>query len=357
MNQKKLKFPKDVLPHNKIIEWWYFNGHLKDSKGKRYAYMNCLFRADAKKSKIPGIKKAPVKNIYFVHSIFSDLNKKKIYYNIYPLALLSKDSFTKKRLFINYTFPSIDGYLNHELEEVDKFKYKLKTNHADLTLDTKKKPFLEGKKGFLNFGSKKSTYYYSLTNLDTKGYIQLKNKRIKVKGKSWMDHQWANSHYAENDKWNWFSIQLDNDIELVVFEYITNNKKHCFAGINYSNGKSSKTENVNIIPLDKRWKSKKTEATYPTSWKIEIPEKEIELITESLINQEVIFSAINYLENPIKIKGKIKNKKVKGRGFMELVGYPAKVSKLKVYEQGIRNVISDDVDILKKDIKKFFHLN
>ncbi|MHA1895810.1 MAG: lipocalin-like domain-containing protein, partial [Promethearchaeota archaeon] len=36
---KKIEFPKDELAHNSIIEWWYFNGHLTDKQGNRYAFM------------------------------------------------------------------------------------------------------------------------------------------------------------------------------------------------------------------------------------------------------------------------------------------------------------------------------
>ena len=54
---KPIKFPEDELAHNHIIEWWYFNGHLKDKKGNEYAFMNCLFKADVKKVKIPFLNK------------------------------------------------------------------------------------------------------------------------------------------------------------------------------------------------------------------------------------------------------------------------------------------------------------
>ena len=354
MKPKKLRFPRDGKPHKHFIEWWYFNGHLEDSKGKKYAFMNCLFKANVKKSKIPFIKRVPTKDIYFTHSIFSDIRKKKVYIDVYPFAIVSKDSFSKKLLYVNYMFPSLEGYMNYSIEELDKFKYRIKSDHFDLVLKAKKQPFLEGKKGFLNFGSR-STYYYSLTNMDTKGHILLNKKRIKVKGKSWMDHQWANASYTAKDKWSWFSIQLENNIELIVFEYTTKNKKYYFGGIMDKDGESYNTTKVKITPLKNKWKSKKTGTVYPTAWRIQIPSKKIDLTAESLIkNQEVIFSAINYLENPLKVKGIIDNKKVKGQGFMELVGYPIKKSRIKVYEQEIKDLIEKDVSILKKDIKKLF---
>lgn len=356
MKSRKLKFPRDGKAHNTIVEWWYFNGHLEDSKGNKYAFMDCLFRVNAKKSGLSFIEKVPFKNVYFSHSIFSDISKKKSYIDVHPLSIISEDSFSKKLFYVNYTFPSLGGYLNHVIEEVDKFKYRIKSEHFDLNLVSKKKPFLEGGKGFLNFGLK-SSYYYALTNMDASGYINLGGKRIKVKGKSWLDRQWTNVPYSKNSKWTWFSIQLDNDIEIVVFEFITDGKKFYFGGVIDENEESYNTTKVRITPLKGKWKSNKTGAVYPVSWRIEIPSKEIDLVVKPLIKkQEVIFGAINYLENPLKVSGKTKGKRVKGQGFMELVGYPAQKSRIKVYEEGIKEIIEKDVSILKKDIKKVLHL-
>ena len=53
MKYKTIKFPEDEKPHNNFIEWWYYNGHLKDGEGNTYAFMNCLFKVDVKKVKIP----------------------------------------------------------------------------------------------------------------------------------------------------------------------------------------------------------------------------------------------------------------------------------------------------------------
>ena len=56
MGYKKIKFPEDELAHDNIIEWWYFNGNLKDKKGNEYAFMDCLFKADINRVKIPFLK-------------------------------------------------------------------------------------------------------------------------------------------------------------------------------------------------------------------------------------------------------------------------------------------------------------
>lgn len=336
---KKIIFPKDEQRHNSSIEWWYLNGHLQDKNKNNYAYMNCLFKADIKKTKIPFFEPLPFKEIWFSHSILTDIKKQKFYPEVNYISLISEDSFSKPFLFINCSSPSIFHYFNSIIEETRKFNYHLKTRFLDLNLISKKNPLLVGGKGFIKLHSK-STYYYSLTDLKTNGEIVLKDKRIRVKGKSWMDHQWANVSYSE-DKWTWFSIQLDQGIDLLCFKYESENKKDFLASIIYKNGKQEHTKNLILIPKKTIWRSKKTGNIYNIEWDIRIPEKDIYLQVKPLIkNQEINFGTINYWEGPLSVSGQINNNPVNGKGFLEIVGRPSHYS----------------VDVLKdifKSIKKF----
>jgi len=318
-----IKFPRDEQAHNHVIEWWYFNGHLMDGKGNRYAFMNCLFRADAKKVKIPFFSRIPVKILYFYHAVLSDLKRRKFFPSVDEISVVSQDSFSKPLLFINHTTPIvINGYTNRVLEETAPFKYHLKDENLDLQMTATKKPLLEGGNGYIDVHSKKS-YYYSLTSLKTAGKIRIKGKWIKISGQSWMDHQWANTKYTQ-DKWTWFSIQLSGGRELVCYEYDDGKVKSRLAGISHADGKTEHFDRVQLKPLGRTWTSPKTNATYPLDWNIRIPGKAIDLTVKPLINtQELIFGTINYWEGPLAVSGIFEGKKVSGQGFMELVGYPS----------------------------------
>jgi len=348
MKYQKIKFPEDESAHNNIIEWWYFNGNLKDKKGNKYAFMDCLFKADATKVKIPFLK-VPFKTVHFSHSLLSDIKNKKFYSEINPVSIISTDSFSKPLLFINYTQPSLEGYINYIIEKTGKFKYHIKTKNIDLILTSVKKPLLEGGKGFIDLNPDK-TYYYSLTNLKTEGRIKIQDKWIDVKGKSWMDHQWADVPYNEN-KWTWFSIQLDNNIEIVCFEYDDRKTKSYLASISYPNDKHKHISKFELKSLGEKWKSKRTGTTYPLSWEIKIPSEKIKLKVEPLMknpSQEIIFGTINYWEGPLKIKGFVNNKKVKGEGFMELVGYASDYSKTKILKNEVTNAIKKSLPYIQK---------
>ncbi len=351
INMKKLSLPQDGKPHNKIIEWWYFNGHLKGDDGRDYSFMDCLFKANAKKVKIP-LFKIPLKTVYFSHSILSDIERKKVYPVIDYVVIPSRQSFKRPLMFVEYIAADpidvLRGFVVNLIKETKLFDFRIKTENFDLSLKSKKSPLLEGGRGFLNLHGRK-TYYYSLTSLDAEGQIYIGDKTVNVKGKAWMDHQWADTPYNK-DRWTWFSIQLDNGLEAMIVEY-GDKKRDALADLCLRNNKAEhyKNDDILISPVGNKWKSKKTKAEYHLSWRIEIPAKKMVLEIEPMIKeQEMVFGALNYWEGPIQVKAKVNGKTIKGKGFLELVGRPSKYGAMgmlkDVYKTGI-----------KEEIKKIFH--
>lgn len=354
---KPIKFPRDENAHHNIIEWWYFNGHLRDNSGRPYAFMDCLFKADVKKVRIPFLKKVPYRDIYFAHSLLSDIKKQTNEREVQYLTFISKDSFKKPELFVNYRNPLelAGSYTNYAIEKISPRKYHIKTQNLDLILDSTKKPLLEGGEGHIKVCGRKS-YYYSLTNLKTSGWIKTGGKYVAVSGKSWMDHQWADVSYSK-DKWTWFSIQLNSNIEIMACEYNDGNSRTLLADIIDKSGRQKSVSDLIIEPGDKFFSSRLTKADYPLSWQIKIPSQKIYLRAEALAkDQEMVFGTINYWEGPLKISGKIKGKTVSGQGFAELVGYPSNYNNVSLVKSKIKQIVGREIsksrNIFKK--RKFF---
>jgi predicted secreted hydrolase len=324
-----IRFPEDESVHNHIVEWWYFNGHLEDRAGNEYSFMNCLFRIDVKRVKIPFLSRIPLKISYFSHSLISDLTNQDFNHRIAPFSIISDDSFSRPPLYINYINPEVkNGYVNCVIEKTGEATYYIKNEDFELKLISTKKPLLEGGDGFLDLHSK-TTYYYSLTNIRAEGRIKIKNRWIDVAGKAWTDHQWADAPYSK-DRWDWFSIQLDNNTEMVCFMYDDGKVRTYLADISYPDNRQEHIDEVEILPLGENWISPKSKAAYPLEWEIKIPAKEIDLkLAAKIKNQEMLFGSINYWEGPLKVDGTFGGKKVNGVGFMELVGYPSKYNNVK----------------------------
>lgn len=322
--------PRDNGAHDFVIEWWYFNGHLYDKDRREYSFMDCFFKVNASKVNIPHILPHLIEDhfkngeyIHFAHSVISDISNKKNYKEIQNISLVSKESFGKELLYISYKNENIlRESLASEIIETTPNNFELKTKHLDLKLESRKNPLLEGGHGYVGT-PEAGSYYYSLTDLKVEGKIIIEGKEIEVEGKAWMDHQWANTTYKK-DKWTWFSFHLENGTEIMCVEYDTPIGKDILINMIDKEGNQMQYKKAHILPRKKFWKSKKTKAEYPLFWDIKIPEAGIEIKTNYIIkDQEMVFGQINYWEGPMNVVAKINGKKLKGKGFMELVGYPA----------------------------------
>lgn len=320
---KPIKFPQDEQKHDHVIEWWYFNGNLKTKDGREFSYMNTLFATKPKQVKIPFLRKIPLKTLYFSHYLLTDNQSHKFWHKINPICLVNPNSFTKPLLWVQYDNACL-------IEETSLLNYRIVNDFIDLKLSATKKPLLLNKKGFLDL-QVKTTYYYSLTNLKTQGLIKIKDKWIEVSGLSWMDHQWAQGPLIRGDKWTWFSIQLNNGIDLVCFVY-GDEIKTFHASLMDKNGRTKFTDNLILKTKPIKYHSRETGSDYQLGYEIYLPAWQMSLEVKPFNKkQEMVFGTINYWEGGIDVQGEIKNKRVKGQGFMELVGSPMKKNVYNLY--------------------------
>jgi len=328
---KPVVFPKDNGPHDFIVEWWYFNGHLYDTKGKEYSFMDCFFKVNISKVNIPHLAHNLIEDIFkdgeyvhFAHAVLTDISNNKTHKEIQNISFVSKDSFKKDLLFIDYKNAHILGEESKgSIVEISPNDFHIKNKYLDLILDSHKKPLLEGGHGYVGTPDDGS-YYYSFTDLSVAGSININGVDTEVKGKAWMDHQWADTTYkGKNDKWTWFSFQLENGTEIMCVEYDRELLgTDILIDIIDKDGNQKQYKKAILRPGNKFYKSKSTKSRYPLSWNINIEEAGIKIKTEAFAReQEMIFGQINYWEGPMRVVVDIKGQKVKGKGYMELVGY------------------------------------
>lgn len=325
---KPLQFPKDELKHNHGVEWWYWNGNMKDKQGNEYAFMHCLFRTDITKFKTPLNGITPHVPFYFSHSVLTDITHKKAHPHINYAAIPTKDSFEKKLLHVHYINP-IPTMSDREsmITEPELFSYEIQAEQLDISMTATKPPITLGDNGYMTL-RRDSAYYYSIPRLALKGSVKVGKKWIPVKGTAWMDHQWMNPRFVKDAGWSWFSMQLSDKTDIVCFRHTTPDGETIYGHVSHPNGTDIKTTNVLLIPV-KQWASRTTNTSYPIEWHIRIPEARIELsITPRVKNQEMLFAGMHYWEGPTAIAGTVGRKKVTGKGFMELVGYRSRYSNI-----------------------------
>lgn len=195
-------FPEDEGAHPQFpVEWWYLNATLMDSEGREYTAMVAYFR--------PTLK---------ILSI-CELEAETFYQEVPSMEeILNDASPDYAEGYLDLRWDDSDHWYR---TDPDSFSYYLEAKGTDIGLNldlvSEKPPLLVGGDGLIEW-TEGSTYYYSLTQLQVEGEIELAGRTIDVWGIGWMDHQWMES-MAERG-WDWFSVQLDNDTEVIFWQIV-----------------------------------------------------------------------------------------------------------------------------------------
>jgi predicted secreted hydrolase len=127
--------------------------------------------------------------------------------------------------------------------------------------------------------------------------------------------------------WDWFSMQIDDGSELMVFQLRTED-----GGIDpYSSGtfiapdggaRALDRSEFEIRVTD-TWRSPHTGAVYPAGWTIAVPAVELELEIEPYIADQELTVSYAYWEGAVWIEGERAGRPVRGAGYIEMTGYAA----------------------------------
>lgn len=282
----KFTFPRDHASHDEFkTEWWYFTGHLESADGRKFGYELTFFRigADANDLSIAGVQpsgsKVPsiinskwmIDNFYSAHFALTDIQNKKFYFfeKLNRKGLGLADARTDSCFVFNERWSlSMLG---------DSFVIKAddKDLSLNLLLKSKKPPVIHGKDGVSQkaTGSGRASHYYSMTRLLTDGVLIDHGKALKVKGSSWMDHEFGSNQLgADQVGWDWFSIQLNDGRELMLYLLrksdgsIDSNSAGTLIG---RDGQTThlKSNEFTVSPVG-HWKSPQSGGNYPMGWRI-----------------------------------------------------------------------------------------
>jgi predicted secreted hydrolase len=305
--------PADEAPHSKPVEWWYFSGHLsgKDAKGHlhTYGYDYVIFQ-------FLGLGPKP---IYLSDMSITDLTRKTFKFagehDSYPVPK------TPDRFALHAASWTMSGGSGR-----DTLKAAVPDYSLHLGLRTTEPAVLEGNKcGYISLASLGSSYYYSWTSLVTTGTIVDHGVTVRVTGKSWMDHQWGPIDLESGGGWDWFSMQLSNGQQYMLF-FIRNKNGQIVetAGTRVAHGGKDITYLTAANSREKAtgsWTSPATHIKYGSGWKVTVPGGEL-TVTPDLRNQEVDLvntQGVVYWEGDVAIKGKIGGATVSGDGYTELL--------------------------------------
>ena len=323
-----LRFPRDHGSHPDYrIEWWYYTGNVSSDDGRRFGYQVTFFRI--------GVDPAPdnpsrwaVRDLFMAHLAVTDIRagRQRMAERLDRGAVGWAGARVGTLDVWNGDWRvDLDG-ATHRLQAVDT------AFGVDLRLEPGKGPTIHGEDGLSRKGAQagNASYYYSMTRMPTTGHLVVDGETVAVTGTSWMDHEFGTTFLeASQVGWDWFSLQLDDGSDLMVFQLRGADGEpdpHSAgtwvdaAGVATPLGAGEFT----LVP-GRRWSSPSTDAVYPVHWRIEVPGRAAHLeISAAVDAQELDTEAstgVTYWEGAVTVRGQVGERAVSGRGYLEMTGY------------------------------------
>jgi len=329
----RYEFPRDYFNHPDYqTEWWYYTGNLQTSDGHKFGFELTFFRQ--------GVNRDPVKSawglqdIYFAHFALSDLTGKKFFHtertNRAGPGIAGASVEQQKVWNGNWSVAWNDG-----AELLEAFA---DSHSTTLSLKPQKPPVMHGENGVSqkSAGAGRASHYFSVTRLAASGTLTFDSQQYSVAGLAWMDHEFF-SHQLEVEQvgWDWFSIQLNDNSELMLFQIRRKDGSiDPFSAATFVDPQGRPTHlrstDFALSATADIWTSSTTKARYPIRWQIRVPALRLSLeATTQLPSQELVATsnvAPSYWEGAILLQGKKNSSDIAGSGYLEMTGYDRPVS-------------------------------
>jgi predicted secreted hydrolase len=321
-------FPRDHGSHDEYrTEWWYYTGHLRGQSGKRYGFELTFFRVGV--SQDAAETRWDFRNLSLAHFAVTDVNAKRFRY------------YEKLNRSSPYTANAATGMLDVFNEgwratTLPDGSWRIVASQSgdaiDLTLRARKPPAIHGENGISVKAAETgyASHYYSMTRLEASGSVTAAGRREPCTGLAWMDHEFGSSALRENQQgWDWFSIQLDNETELMLYQI-----RRADGTPDLTSSGSLITDSGDVIhirhdqmsirPLA-TWRSPRSKASYPMGWDLRVPSLKIALKLSPLLDDQELVTRgstqVTYWEGAVDAMGSFNNVTVSGHGYVEMTGY------------------------------------
>lgn len=328
-----VSLPRDLAAHkNSQTEWWYYTGHGETASGKRFGFELVFFKRRTDLDKFSLVPLRLFGNpIYFAHFALTDVGDKNFRYAHRKSA----------NGFFDEPASASEEHFHLRLGDwsvrESNGEHILRATIGDgvvfeVTLKPTKKPIMNGiaKDGVSFKDEGQASRYFTYSRMAAEGDIVLDGKTEHFHGSAWMDREFGTWTPTENQKgWDWFSIQLTNDTELMCYQL-----RNGAGGVSEFSSGTFVAKDGEFTPLSHTdfkieptgyWKSPNTKATYPSGWKVKVPKFDLDLIiTPVMENQELDTrgtTMIIYWEGACEVTGKANGEDTKGYAYVELVGY------------------------------------
>ena len=324
-------FPRDHGAHPEFrTEWWYFTGNLRDAAGNRYGYQLTFFRQGVR------LRASDPRNPWSLR-------------DLYPAHFAITDARTGAFRYaeqISRAGPGLAGAARGGLNvwnlgwsaKMEGSLIRIRAQHGGMGLELElvpRKPLvLHGDRGLSRKGPGRgqASYYYSFTDLATKGTIRTPGggAPVSVEGASWLDREFSsNALTKDQEGWDWFSIRLSDGRELMLYFLRKKDgtvEQESSGTLVEADGRSRglKTGEIGVEVLA-TWTSPLSGGRYPGRWHIRVPAAGIDLTIAPLVAEQELITegstGVTYWEGAVDGRGASAGSPVTCEGYVEMTGY------------------------------------
>ena len=332
-------FPQDHWARTGYrTEWWYFTGHLQTNEATphRFGYQFTFFRIGLQPASPPLDSAWTARDVIMGHAAVTDLTAKRHYFSeiLYrampllgefgdgsgPLIAWSRGpAGSSGRWNLQWNGEGFDVAASDDNQD---FSFRLTTQGI-------KGPVFQGPNGYSIKGGDDgaASQYYSFTRMATRGDVSIGGEKYEVEGVSWMDKEFGSNQLgARQIGWDWFSLQLDDGRDLML--YLLRDRQN---QVDYAHGTLVSNEGRTLYLGPENWSVRATGdwtsphngARYPAGWRVQVPDEGLEMVVTPEVsdaeNVSRLLPGLAYWEGPVRI-GTAEGTRL-GQGYVELTGY------------------------------------
>jgi predicted secreted hydrolase len=347
-----ISLPRDDGPHDRLMEWWYYTGHLKGVAGsraeQRFGFEFVAFRAE----------RGTFPTAWASNLAVTDETGQRFHYaqrfevgdgvDRSPRSAAGAPSGLDLLLTgLDPTNPTtferppwqIDGsngsdHLQATLAPDEAAVSGVPALGLELAMVSRKPAALHDDDGWIDFGAAGGSYYYSRTSMDASGTLTLGDATFQVEGDAWFDHQWGDYISIGGGGWDWFAINLEDGTDVTLWRIRDADGSYPMALGTLVDRRGS-TRHLDrdafVVSATDRWRSPTTGAEYPAGWSVSVPGEDLTIQLEPTVaDQELDTSptiGVVYWEGSQKVTARRGATPLGGEAYVELTGYaPATVT-------------------------------
>ena len=305
------------------VQWWYWTGHLRTDTGKRFGFEIVFFTFDHFLFMRDQLVQAAVTDVDGNSFVFKE-------FVLFHLPDRTKGGFKLSSGPGDKVTARSGNGGDHLHSEVGEYV-------LDLALSPIKPTAMHYGANAHPYAFHGYTYYYSQPRMKTVGTISIGGETHSVTGVSWFDRQYGELFQAIAQGWQWFAIQLDDNREIMLFDFNGDCKAVENSG-SYSN-KLGQTATLAAfqfgVDILGHWTSPRTGTVYPSGWKVSVninaEGEPLILVVQPLVKDQELCGTYRdpFWVGPVYWEGACSvsdlNGVVIGQAYVELNGYDKKL--------------------------------